>query len=167
MMLAPDRRETKNHNKTGAVSPDRKAGILGICGRIGSSLILYPRYRLLWVSNLFFFTGVWTQTLVLGWLVFEITHSEFSVAVFTAARLAPMMLGPLSGVISDLFDRVKLLLIASAWAFGAMALIAALLSADMIPYWGLVVGGGASGWLNRRRSRRDLLLSPISSIGKV
>ena len=31
------------------------------------------RFRLLWVSNLFFFGGVWTQTLILGWLVFETT----------------------------------------------------------------------------------------------
>lgn len=37
-------------------------------------MILYPRYRGLWFSNLFFFSGVWTQTLALGWLVFEITH---------------------------------------------------------------------------------------------
>ena len=42
-----------------------------------------PRFRLLWTSNLFFFGGVWTQTLVLGWLVYEMTRSDFLVAVFT------------------------------------------------------------------------------------
>ena len=50
------------------------------------------------------------------------------VALFTAARLTPLMLGPLSGVISDRFDRVRLLLIAAGWAFATMAVIATLVS---------------------------------------
>ncbi len=117
----------------------------GFLGRVAFSLIAYPRYRLLWISNLFFFAGVWTQTLVLGWLVFEVTHSEFSVAVFTAARLAPLMFGPLSGVISDRFDRPRLLLFASAWAFVAVSVIALLVALDSISFWGLVFGGFCIG----------------------
>lgn len=136
-VATPDVASIDNH-----ASLTRSAGVFR---RIASSVILYPRYRLLWLSNLFFFAGVWTQTLVLGWFVFEITRSEFSVAVFTAARLAPMVLGPLAGVVSDRSDRVKLLLIASAWAFGVMAMIAALVSVDLISYWGLVFGGLAIG----------------------
>ena len=111
-----------------------------IARRVMSSLILYPRYRLLWISNLFFFAGVWTQT-----LVFEITHSEFSVAIFTAARLSPMIVGPLSGVISDRFDRPKVLLIASGWAFAIMAIIAALTALNMVSFAGLVFGGFCIG----------------------
>lgn len=117
----------------------------GVVKRIASSLLLYPRYRLLWLSNLFFFAGVWTQTLVLGWLVFEYTHSEISVAIFTAARLSPMMLGPVSGVISDRFDRPKLLLVASGWAFLMMVLIAILVALNMASFWGLVFGGFCIG----------------------
>lgn len=117
----------------------------GFAHRVASSLVRYPRYRLLWISNLFFFAGVWTQTLVLSWLVFEITRSEFSVAVFTAARLSPMMLGPLSGVISDRFNRPRLLLIASGWAFAVIAFIAVLTALDMVNFWGLVFGGFCIG----------------------
>lgn len=116
-------------------------GFLGLARRAAASLVHHPRYRLLWVSNLFFFAGIWTQTMVLGWLVYEITHSEFAMAVFTAARMAPMMLGPLSGVISDRFDRVRLLLIASVWAFGTMSVIASLVWVNVISYGGLVIGG--------------------------
>lgn len=117
----------------------------GLVGRVAASLILYPRYRLLWLSNLFFFAGVWTQTLVLGWLVFEITHSEFSVAIFTAVRLLPMMLGPIAGVVSDRFDRPKLLLFASGWAFCAISTVALLVALDRISFWGLVFGGFCIG----------------------
>ena len=117
----------------------------GLVGRVAASLVLYPRYRLLWLSNLFFFAGVWTQTLVLGWLVYETTHSEFSVAIFTAARLLPMMLGPIAGVVSDRFDRPKLLLFASGWAFCAISTVALLVALDRNSFWGLVFGGRCVG----------------------
>ncbi|MFD6136124.1 MFS transporter [Isoptericola sp. NPDC060257] len=102
-------------------------------------------FQLLWASNLFFFGGVWTQTLVLGWLAFELTGSELLVAVYTAARLAPMLLGPVAGALADRYDRIRLLLVACAWATGAVAVVAALATADLLPYWALVAGGFAIG----------------------
>lgn len=125
--------------------PAARAMPAGFLGRVGSSLILYPRYRLLWISNLFFFAGVWTQTLVLGWLVFEMTGSEFSVAIFTAARLSPLMLGPLAGVISDRFNRPRLLLVASGWAFCVLTVVALLVALDSISFAGLVAAGFCIG----------------------
>ncbi|TWD84705.1 putative MFS family arabinose efflux permease [Kribbella amoyensis] len=102
-------------------------------------------FRLLWFSNLFFFGGVWTQTLVLGWLVYETTRSELLVAVYTAARLAPMLLGPFAGAFADRHNRVRLLTIACAWALVAVSAVAALTSLTRPPYWALVVGGLAVG----------------------
>jgi len=125
--------------------PATRAMPAGLLGRVASSLILYPRYRLLWTSNLFFFAGVWTQTLVLGWLVFEMTGSEFSVAIFTAARLSPLMLGPLAGVISDRFNRPRLLLVASGWAFCVLTVVALLVALDRISFSGLVAAGFCIG----------------------
>lgn len=103
------------------------------------------RFRLLWVSNLFFFGAAWMQTLVLGWLVFETTRSEFLVAVFTSVRLAPMLLGPLAGVFSDRHHRARLLLVACSWGMCAVGVVAGLVSLDMAPYGVLVVGGLAIG----------------------
>ncbi|MFI7341118.1 MFS transporter [Streptomyces sp. NPDC050085] len=102
-------------------------------------------FRALWISNVFFFGGAWTQTMVLGWLVFETTHSEFLLAVFTSARLAPMLLGPFAGVLSDRYDRIRLLTFACSWALGAATVVAALQSVHQVPYWVLVLGGFATG----------------------
>ncbi|MFM9370504.1 MFS transporter [Streptomyces sp. Da 82-17] len=110
-----------------------------------SSLRNSPPFRLLWVSNLFFFCGTWTQTLILGWLVFQSTHSEMLLAVFTAARLAPMLLGPFAGVLSDRLDRVRMLTFACTWALVAVAAVAAMESFFRVPYWALVLGGLAVG----------------------
>jgi MFS family permease len=104
-----------------------------------------PKFRLLWISNLFFFGGAWTQTLVLGWIVFETTGSEFLLALFTAVRLLPLLLGPLGGVLSDRIDRVRLLLVACLWAFCAVAVVATFASMGRSPYWLLLLGGLAIG----------------------
>ncbi|MCQ4207463.1 MFS transporter [Streptomyces longispororuber] len=116
-------------------------------GRTGplASLRENPGFRALWVSNVFFFGGAWIQTMVLGWIVFETTRSELHLAVFTAVRLAPMLLGPFAGVLSDRYDRVRLLTLACGWALAAAATVSGLESLTHVPYWALVLGGLAIG----------------------
>jgi MFS family permease len=113
--------------------------------RILASLQDSPRFRLLWFSNMFFFGGAWTQTLVLGWLVYETTESEFLLSLFTAVRLAPLLLGPFGGVLSDRFDRVRLLIVACLWAVVAVSSVAVMVSMGYVPFWALVLGGLAIG----------------------
>lgn len=104
-----------------------------------------PKFRLLWLSNLFFFGGAWTQTLVLGWFIFTTTQSEFAVALFTTARMAPMLAGPFAGALADRYDRAKLLIVAGWWALGASVAVAVLVTAGLAPLWVLLVGGLAIG----------------------
>lgn len=103
------------------------------------------QFRLLWVSNLFFFGGVWTQTLVLAWLAYETTGSPLLVAVFGAVRLSPLLLGPFAGVFADRHNRVRLLLVAGSWAVLTAGVVAALTSFGLLPYWVLLLGGLAVG----------------------
>lgn len=110
-----------------------------------TSLQASPHFRFLWVSNLFFFGGAWTQTLVLAWLVLEQTGSTFHLALFTSVRLAPLLLGPFSGVISDRFDRIKLLISACLWTLIAVSTVAILVTLNEPPYWVLLLGGLAIG----------------------
>ena len=98
-------------------------------------------FRYLWTSNVLFFGGIWTQTLVLGWMVYEVTGSAFLIAVFTACRLAPLLLGPFAGVIADRFDRYRMLVIANLWAFIAVLGVAVLAMVGAAPYPVLLVGG--------------------------
>ncbi|TCC02625.1 MFS transporter [Kribbella soli] len=114
-------------------------------GRTLGSLRDNRAFRLFWFSNLFFFGGVWTQTLVLGWLAWEATHSDFLVAVYTAVRLAPLLLGPFAGAFADRHNRVRLLIVAASWALVAVSAVATLASLGKASYWVLVVGGLAIG----------------------
>ncbi|WP_410792796.1 MFS transporter [Kribbella sp. C-35] len=114
-------------------------------GRTLGSLRDNRAFRLFWFSNLFFFGGVWTQTLVLGWLAWETTHSDFLVAVYTAVRLAPLLLGPFAGAFADRHNRVRLLIVAASWALVTVSVVATLASLGKASYWVLVVGGLAIG----------------------
>jgi MFS family permease len=116
-----------------------------VAGRTLGSLRDNRAFRLLWFSNLFFFGGVWTQTLVLGWLAWASTHSDFLVAVFGAVRLAPLLLGPFAGAFADRHNRVRLLVIACSWALVAVSAVASLASLGKASYWVLLVGGLALG----------------------
>lgn len=147
----------------GAEEPRAAAGVRQALSSLRSS----PGFRLLWISNLFFYGGAWTQTLVLGWLVFDTTRSEFLLAVFTAVRLAPMLLGPFAGVLSDRYDRVRLLMSACLWALGAVVAVAVMASSGPVSYGALVAGDWPSVWRSRRRSRRAVRSSSISSDGRT
>ena len=129
--------------KTGA-QLEQKKGNGGLRNAL-ASLQGNPKFRLLWSSNLFFFGGAWTQTLVLGWLVYETTGSEFLIALFTAVRLLPLLLGPFGGVLSDRFHRVHLLIVACIWALVAVSTVALTISFGYAPYWLLLLGGLAIG----------------------
>jgi len=113
--------------------------------RAAESLRVSPGFRFLWLSNLFFFGGAWTQTLILGWMVFDSTGSEFLLGLFTAIRLAPLLLGPVSGAIADRYDRVRMLIVACLWALVVVVLVASMASLGHAPYWVLVTGGLAIG----------------------
>jgi MFS family permease len=102
---------------------------------------MFPQFRHLWTSSLFFFAGIWMQTIILGWLVFDITNSEVKLAIFTAARLGPMLLGPVSGIVADRLDRARFMLTTIAWATLVSSVLALLVSIGQVTYWELVLGG--------------------------
>ncbi len=100
-----------------------------------------PAFRSLWLSSTFFFSGFWAQTVVLGWLAFEITDSEFAVAAFAAARFAPMLTGPIGGMIADRLDRPRALRTSVAIALGIGVAIAALASFGEVQFWQVLLAG--------------------------
>jgi len=89
--------------------------------------------------------GAWTQTLILSWLVLEKTGSTFLLALFTAVRLSPLLLGPFGGVISDRFDRVRFLIVSTCWTLLTISLVTVAISLDRAPYWVLLLGGLSIG----------------------
>ena len=98
-------------------------------------------FRNLWLSSLLFFSGFWAQTVVLAWLAFDLTQSEFAVAAFSAARFAPLLVGPLGGILADRADRLRWLRGSIALALAIGVTVSALATFGQIAYWQVVVAG--------------------------
>ncbi len=113
---------------------------------VGFASIITPlrddaAFRNYWTGSALFFSGFWGLTVVLGWLAFEITKSEFAVALFTAARFGPQFLGPLAGAMSTRVNRVYLLAGANGVALVVSGTIAVLVMLDAIQFWQIVLSG--------------------------
>ena len=94
-------------------------------------------FRLLWGATLLYSLATGMEQVSVGWLIFELTGSEFMVGVGAAARMLPFfLLGMLSGAIADRWERRLLLRIGTLGA-SAVALLMAL----------LLLGGESNVWI--------------------
>ena len=103
----------------------------------------FPDFRSLWWSTLYASSAWWAQNVVLAWLAFDLTGSELAVSAAAAAGFAPMLLGPLGGLLADRIHRPRLLIGAQSLAFVAGAVIALLVMLDRAEYWHVLV----AAWL--------------------
>ena len=77
--------------------------------------LAYPNYRLLWIGNFFANNAQWLQLLSVGWLVRDLTQDSnvaglLVVTVGGINTLPGLITGPWGGVLSDRFDRRKLII---------------------------------------------------------
>ena len=98
--------------------------------RLAFIAALYTRdYRFLWFGYVCASFVMRVDSLVLGWLVLEMTHSAFMVGLVGATRFLGSMLGPWAGVAADRLDRRRLVQIATiilGLIIGSLTLLVAL-----------------------------------------
>ena len=74
----------------------------------------YPVFRRVFMGAFLSNIGSWMQNVVLGALAYELTHSATFVGVLLFAQLGPLLLFSLvGGLLADLFDRRRLLIVVS------------------------------------------------------
>ena len=102
--------------------------------------LAYRDYRLLWCGNFFANSAQWLQLLSVGWLVHELAGGSaiaglLVVTVGGINTLPGLIVGPWGGVLSDRFDRRKLVItlqvIMAALAFS----FALLVLSDRVTIW--------------------------------
>ena len=90
------------------------------------SALRYPGFRWLLSGLAVSQTGDWLYNLALVVLVYQRTHSALWVGVTTAVRVVPVVvLGPLGGVLTDRFDRRRIMITCDLARMGLMVLLAA------------------------------------------
>jgi hypothetical protein len=97
-------------------------------------------FRLLWTGQAISLTGDGIYLVAIAWLVYDISNKPGALAIVGFAWTLPQVAGLLlAGVLSDRFERRRLLVIADLVRFAAIGTIAALTFADVVELWHLVV----------------------------
>ncbi len=103
-------------------------------------------YTYYWSGSVLSITSFFFLIIARGWLVYELTKSEFWVTTVSAAALFPALFFSIyGGVIADRFDRKKILLFSEASNFITLMTIAVLVWTNYITEWyllALALGNG-------------------------
>jgi MFS family permease len=96
----------------------------------------YHNYRLWFVGQAISLMGTWMQIVAQGWLVYEMTGSEFALGAITFAGSFPTLFLMLpAGALADRFPRRRLLLITQTMMMLCAFVLAALAAADILHVW--------------------------------
>jgi MFS family permease len=96
-----------------------------------------PAFRLLWIGWSISYAGDALQLLAQTWLIAVLTGSALAVAGTPALAALPLVLLPLGGVISDAYDRRRLLLVAQLAGAAGSGAIAVLVATHRVAVWQL------------------------------
>jgi len=122
------------------------------------------RFRQLWLATFAWNFARWMEMTVTGWVALELTGSAALVAVVAVCRSAFLpVAGPITGALSDRFDRVQLIKTAQWGNVIVIGSVAAALLSGHGAYWQIVVSSlwlGASwgiDWPSRRALIADMV----------
>lgn len=123
-----------------------------------------PSYRLLFTSSALWYFGRWMETVVLGWLVLQLTDSPFLVAMVAFFRSAPVLILSLfSGTLADRWTRRRLLIGCQCLNFAVTAGMLVIITLGIIEFWHIAVAATLMGvswaldWPNRRAFVLDVV----------
>ena len=117
-------------------------------------------FRFLITSNFLWWQARWMESILVGWLVLELTNSAWQVALMAFYRSIPFLLvGFFSGPIIDRFGRRACIQFAQAANFLISALITLLLWLGQLELWHLAVAALVMGsvWSVDWPARRSLI----------
>jgi MFS family permease len=111
----------------GGSPPERPGGWSAL--RQSFRALHHRNYRLFAAGQLVSLVGTWMQTVALGWLIYQLTHSAFLLGLAGfLGQIPSLVLSPLAGVWADRWDRhrmvigVQVLFMVQASLLGALVL---------------------------------------------
>jgi MFS family permease len=109
----------------------------------------YRNYRLFFSGQSISLIGTWMQRIAMPWMVYHITDSPFMLGLVSfGGQIPTFLLAPVAGVITDKFDKYKVLVITQV-VFLFQALILAILTlTGSIHIWHIVILSIALGCIN-------------------
>jgi MFS family permease len=108
--------------------------------RVGTFAALRnTNFRLYFIGQLISTSGTWTQNVAQGYLVFQLTKSEWWVGVVACAVGLPMLfISPYAGVIIEHFPRRKVLMVTQTIQMMLAFILTALVVTNAVQIWHIV-----------------------------
>ncbi len=109
----------------------------------------HRNYRLFFSGQLISVAGTWMQSIAQGWLVYQISQSEFMLGLVGFASAIPVLVvSPFGGVLADALPRRKLLVITQTAAMLMAFVLAGLTFTGLVEVWHIIVLAAISGLIN-------------------
>lgn len=109
----------------------------------------HRNFRLYFSGQLVSLIGTWMQQVAMGWLVYRLTGSVFLLGLLGFASQIPVLLfAPFGGVISDRYDRHRLLVLTQTLSMVQALVLAALTLGGWVEVWHLVLMASLLGLIN-------------------
>jgi MFS family permease len=109
----------------------------------------YRNYRLFFGGQSMSLIGTWMQRIAMPWLVYHMTGSALLLGVVSfAGQIPTFLLSPFAGVITDRFNRYKVLLITQIFSLVQAFLLAILVLTATIQMWHIVTLSIILGCIN-------------------
>ncbi len=106
-------------------------------------------YRLFFVGQSISLIGTWMQKTAVSWVIYSLTHSKFMLGVTLFASMFPSFLFSfLGGVVSDRYDRYKLLLITQIASMCQAIVLAILIFSNSYQVWQIIALSVVLGIIN-------------------
>ncbi len=143
--------------------PDLQPAALPFWQRTFSSL-RYRNYRLVWLGSCTEHMGQQMETMAMAWLMKELTESPYYLGLLAVCKVAPLILfALLGGVVTDRFDRRKLLIICLlASAFTSIVLLVLVRTGSIAPWHILAASAIGSGLIGFNHPARAAIIPNLT-----
>ncbi len=102
----------------------------------------YRNYRLYFTGQSISLIGTWMQRITLPWLVYHITGSALLLGVVSfAGQIPTFLLSPFAGVLTDRWNRYRVLLVTQIISMLQASVLAFLCLTGTIAIWEIIVLG--------------------------
>lgn len=109
----------------------------------------HRNYRLFISGQGISLIGTWLQQVALSWLVFRLTNSPVLLGVVGfAGQIPSFLLGPVAGVLTDRWDRRRLLILTQSLAMVQAAILGLLVLTHRIEVWHIMLLASLLGLVN-------------------
>ncbi len=135
-----------------ATAPDLSAAAAVAPGQAGVGTfrsLRHRNYQLYFGGQLISVAGTWMQAVAQAWLVYQISHSDFTLGIVSFASAIPaLIISPWGGVIVDRVPKRGLLIVTQTTAMLLAFILSVLAFTNTVQVWHVIVLAAGLGLVN-------------------